>query len=91
MDWPIPGGTPFARKGMTFGRYCHGQDGRDEEAEDWTEVLGGLSGFGLLPAAFQGVVYSICRRRFAAFLVRRCSSSRGEMIDQCGFSKEVYP
>jgi hypothetical protein len=37
-----------------------GQDGRDEEAEDWTEVLGGLSGFGLLPAAFQGVA------RFAA-------------------------
>ena len=68
-----------------------GQDGRDEEAEDWTEVMGGLSGFGLLPAAFQGVAYAICRRRFAAFLARRCSSSRGEMIDQRGFSKEVYP
>jgi hypothetical protein len=53
--------------------------------------LGGLSGFGLLPAAFQGVGYAICRQRFVAFLTRRCSSSRGEMIDQRGFSKEVYP
>jgi len=76
MDWPIPGGTPFARKGMSFGRYCHGQDGRDEEAEDWTEVMGGLSGFGLLPAAFQGLAYAFapalrCFSGSTLFLISR--------------------
>ncbi len=53
-----------------------GQDGRDEEAEDWTEVMGGLSGFGLLPAAFQGLAYAFapalrCFSGSTLFLISR--------------------